>query len=77
MRHTKTHHDVWGFEHNCPNYQECPVCYGCRNYDSSFMKCRHCAEAMKKNVCNRKLHRPDLIARLITREVIDLREKKV
>lgn len=76
MPHKKTRYDVWGVQHNCPNYQECPICYGCRNYDSSFYKCHNCAENTKQNVCNRKLHRADLLARMVTREVIDLREKK-
>jgi hypothetical protein len=45
-----------GAEMHCPNFDPCPLCYGCRNYDSSVVKCDKCAENKKKNVCNTELH---------------------
>lgn len=72
----KTRYDVWGVQNNCPDYQECPLCYGCRNYDSSYVKCQNCEEDRKKNICNRELHRPDLLARMITREKIVIKTTK-
>lgn len=72
MRRQKTRHSVWGAQHGCVNYQECPLCYGCRAYDSSYVKCQHCAEDMKKNVCDRKKHTDKALAIMIQRPVIVL-----
>lgn len=68
----KTYRDVLGWQINCKWYQKCPLCYGCRNYDSTYLKCQKCAENMKQNVCNRELHTDKIISRMITREVIEV-----
>ena len=73
---SKTRYDVWGVQHNCVNYDGCPLCYGCRAYDPSYVKCQNCAEDMKKNVCNRELHREKLVAKMITRERIVIKTNK-
>ena len=42
---------------HCPNFDPCPLCYGCRNYDSAVVRCERCYEDNKKsNICNRELH---------------------
>lgn len=73
----KTPYDTQGYKHNCVNYNPCPLCYGCRNYDASYAKCVNlCGSKNKKfNVCDRYKHRDDLLARMIKREVIDLDKK--
>ena len=68
----KTWHDVRGWQINCPNYIMCPLCYGCRNYDSSYLKCEKCADDMHNNVCTSKLHTEKNIAKMIKRPYIDL-----
>lgn len=61
---------------NCPDYHACPLCYGCRNYDSAMLRCQKCAEHEKFNICNRKLHTEAALSRMIRRPFIDL-DKKV
>lgn len=63
--------DVRGRQINCPNFQMCPVCYGCRSYDTQFAECRECGKD-KKNICNKQRHRPDLMAKLITRPEVEI-----
>lgn len=71
MQKNKTPHDVWGWQNNCPNYMQCPLCYGCRNYDERILECvEHCGQDAKKNVCNIKRHKEELLAKLLTKETI-------
>lgn len=58
--------DVRGRQIHCPDFQQCPVCYGCRSYDTKYEECRKCGSD-KKNICNKQKHRPDLMAQLVTR----------
>lgn len=51
----KTIEGVEGFKKNCPNYEPCPLCYGCRAYDASYYECAQCAKN-KQNICDRKRH---------------------
>ena len=67
----KTVHDVLGWQKNCPRFVSCPVCYGCRAFDSSMISCEKCAEN-KRNLCDTKKHRSDLLDRMITREAIEV-----
>ena len=62
--------DVLGFVSHCPNFVQCPVCYGCRAYDSSSLECQKCLNNKKQNICNKKLHRADLVSKLITKTVV-------
>lgn len=48
--------DVLGWQKNCVEYHKCPICYGCRNYNSSSLKCRKCAINRRKNICNISKH---------------------
>jgi hypothetical protein len=69
----KSYRDVKGWIDNCPNYQKCPLCYGCRAYDSSYIKCDRCyKENAKFNVCENSLHNEKNLAKMILRETIDL-----
>lgn len=65
--------EVWGYIHNCHNYDPCPLCYGCRNF-GIYLDCYdHCGDDKKKNVCNnKKLHNPKNFAKMINRPVINL-----
>ena len=65
--------DVFGYKRQCPDFDQCPFCYGCRAYDPKYLKCQHCYEDdKKKNICNTKKHRPEAIAKMLTRQKIDL-----
>lgn len=69
----KTVHDVRGSLIKCPNFQMCPLCYGCRRYSSIDPECKICLEENKKiNICNKDLHRDDLAAKMITKHTIVL-----
>lgn len=61
----KTKTSVSGFINRCPDYEMCPVCYGCRNFNPKYKKCLDECGTYKEDVCNTKKHRPDLITKLI------------
>ena len=48
--------DVLGYQIRCPNYIKCPLCNQNR----------------KKNICDTNKHKENLIAKMITRETINL-----
>ena len=52
----KTPYDTWGYQHSCVRYEPCPLCYGCRAYDSSYKKCEHCEEHKRRDICDKKKH---------------------
>ena len=57
----KQYSSVRGNQIKCINYQGCPLCYGCRAYDSRDPECRECKLVNKQkskiyNICNTKLH---------------------
>lgn len=65
--------DPAGYQHRCHEFTQCPLCYGCRNYNPSRMKCvKLCGENKKKNVCNTTKHKADLIAKMVERVKIIL-----
>ena len=74
MRKPKHWHDVRGWRIDCPRYTKCPLCYGCRAYDPSDIKCAKCRDESVKNVCDTSKHRADLLAKLIPREKIIVRK---
>lgn len=73
MKRRKEPSDVWGYSHGCLNFQQCPLCYGCRAYDPSYIKCRHCEEDAKRHICNREKHTEKILAKMIQRQKIFLR----
>lgn len=66
----KTEYDTWGKQHNCVNYTPCPLCYGCRAYDASWLKCRNCEQDKKQNICDVQRHTPKILSRMIRRSKI-------
>lgn len=72
MGKQKSKHDVLGWQVDCIDYKPCPLCYGCRNHDSSYIRCEKCAVNRKLNICNVKLHTESILERMISREVINL-----
>jgi hypothetical protein len=75
MLKQKTPNDVLGVRKQCINYQMCPICYGCRNYRHDDPDCKNCAKDAKKNLCNTNSHRPELIDRMITKNVISMQDE--
>ena len=73
MAKQKTRHDVKGWQIDCVNYEMCPLCYGCRAYNQSHVKCvNKCGDDQRANICNTQRHRADLVAKMITKESIVL-----
>lgn len=69
----KTIYDIWGYQHSCPNYDPCPVCYGCRACDPSWIKCSHCLQDPKKDICNKKKHTIKALNKMIRRPKFNVR----
>lgn len=65
--------DVEGVKNNCPNFSQCPLCYGCRSYDSSRIECSLCISNKKMNICNRQLHKTPVLEKMITKNKFDLK----
>lgn len=62
----KTKEDVYGYRENCINFKQCPLCYGCRNYNSASIKCIiNCKPDFKMNICRKDKHRSDILANFI------------
>lgn len=72
MKESKQPNHVLGKKTNCPNFVQCPICYGCRSYSTSIIECERCTVNIKKNICNVQLHKADLIEKLITKDKIKL-----
>ena len=53
----KDHNSALGAEIACPRFDPCPLCFGCRNYDSGTVACDKCCDHdFKGNVCNTGKH---------------------
>lgn len=68
----------------CPNFVQCTLCFGCRNYDSRIPECRECFEDGKRqgqnrnfNVCNKNLHTEDALNRMKHTHRIELNDCKI
>lgn len=78
MQKQKTPENVRGYRIKCVNYVKCPLCYGCRNYNDYDPECIKCKDFDKKvNLCNIKLHRNDLVSKMVTNSTLDMHNKKV
>lgn len=78
MQKQKTPEDVRGYRIKCINYVKCPLCYGCRNYNIQDPECLRCKEQDSKiNLCNIKLHRNDLIAKMVTNSTLDINHNNI
>ena len=74
----KQPNQVRGNRIGCINFQICPVCYGCRAYDSRDPECKICKEEgeMSKrnfNVCNTQIHESWKINNLISKNIIKIK----
>ena len=70
MNRQKTVQQVRGYLVNCPSFEPCPFCYGCRAYDSKYLMCAGCAENHKYNICNIMKHQAKVLAQIMRRETI-------
>ena len=74
----KQPNQVRGNKIHCPNYVQCTLCYGCRNYDSRIAECRQCFEegnnGQKRNfnVCNKDLHTEEALNKMKHTHIIQL-----
>ena len=48
MNKIKTKDSVRGYRINCIRFEQCPLCYGCRAFDSSMVQCLKCEEENAK-----------------------------
>lgn len=73
--------EVRGNRINCINYQVCPICFGCRAYDSRDPECLICFQEgdtggkRNFNVCDTNLHRSDLLNKMITKTTYKTNEQ--
>ncbi len=73
MFKTKDKNEVRGVLIGCPNFHPCPLCYGCRNYMATDIECEKCLkEDKKKNICNKELHKEEILEKMIKRDNVDL-----
>ena len=75
MMKSKQPADVLGNQIKCPNFNQCPLCYGCRNFSTSDLNCLQCLKNKKKNICDTKKHNNNLISNFITKNKINIKEK--
>ena len=69
----KDPNNVRGNRIQCLNFDMCPLCYGCRAFNPRFIECHRCKEENQKyNICNTTKHRPDLLAKMIKKERIEI-----
>lgn len=65
-----------GAQVDCINFEMCPLCYGCRNANHLDKACSLCAEDSKNNLCNIKSHKAHLIAKMITKQQVNLNKEE-
>jgi hypothetical protein len=56
----------------CPRFIQCPLCYGCRAYDSATLECTQCEVNRKRDICNKQLHTDEVVSRFITKNQTQL-----
>lgn len=74
---TKQPSSVRGNQIGCINYQMCPLCYGCRAYDSRDPECNECKlldtqRGRYYHICNKELHEEWKVNKIITKNVADV-----
>ena len=74
----KNIHTVLGDIIGCSSYDPCPLCYGCRNFDPSRVKCQNYCEYKnpKYNICDRYKHNDAALSMMIRRSVIKVEQKQ-
>lgn len=73
----KQYSSVRGARSRCINYTGCPLCYGCRAYDSRDPECVECKLEDDRrgkfyNICNKELHEAWKINKIISKNKIIL-----
>ncbi len=61
-------------QHTCSDFEECPLCYKCRAYNSALYKCRNCDLYKEGMLCKKDKHTVKVLEMMIRRERIDLDE---
>lgn len=74
IKESKQPNHVLGKKTNCPNFTQCAICFGCRSYSTSVIECEKCTVNRKRDICNRELHRADLVNKLISKNEIKFDE---
>jgi hypothetical protein len=75
LREIKTWNSALGAEKHCPNFDPCPLCFGCRNYTEKAVRCDKCAEDnYKKNICNTERHTEKALGMMIRQTELKLYE---
>lgn len=76
----KQPNQVRGNKIKCINFQMCPLCYGCRAFDSRDPDCIICKEegvdGSKRNfnVCDKNLHEAWKINKIISKNLIKVED---
>lgn len=73
---------VRGNRTRCINFTGCPLCYGCRAYDSRDPECVECKlEDTQRgrfyNICNKKLHETWKINKIISKNKININTEDI
>ena len=68
----KNRNSARGAQIDCLNFEMCPLCYGCRNYNTQLPECQKCLKDPKNNICNLQSHKAHLVARMITKQKINV-----
>lgn len=76
IQEPKQPNHVRGNRVKCIKFIQCPLCYGCRAYSTHDLDCLNCVEEnKKKNICNKELHKDDIISKFITKNKIEINEQ--
>ena len=71
----KTIRDTKGYKYDCPYYDPCSLCFGCRNAGIYPGRCDTlCMDNPKQNICNRELHTTKNISKMVRRPSIKITE---
>ena len=82
MKLAKQPNMVKGNKIQCLNFQMCPICYGCRAYDSRLEECEECFKEgidgsnRNYNVCNTNLHESWKLNQMITKHAVEFSEEE-
>lgn len=74
----KQPNQVRGNRIGCINFQMCPLCYGCRAFDSRDPECRTCEltghDGSKRNfnICNKNLHEEWKVNKMVCKNKVML-----
>ena len=67
----KNKNDVIGYKIQCPEFNQCPICYGCRAYDPSNERCVKLCNSSKHR-CNTARHKADLLSKMLSKNTVNI-----